>query len=122
MRKHSPIVQKGWYLSFNPFSIAEPGQGGVGIGVENRISKHFEARTELNYLYHGKLSPNAKFEFEVNAGAGAKQRSINRKNVPTGYDRMVYDFRTHYQLPDHNIEETLIYIPGNGQVNLSPVT
>ena len=49
--RHTPIIQKGFYISFNPHSIFEPEQGAVGLGVGYRISKRIEVWTELNYLY-----------------------------------------------------------------------
>lgn len=51
--KHTPILQKGWYLTFNPHSILEPEQGAVGLGIGYRLSNHIEVWTELNYLYKG---------------------------------------------------------------------
>ncbi len=53
MSRHTPIIQKGLYLSFNPHSIFEPEQGAVGMGVGYRISKRIEVWTEVNYLYKG---------------------------------------------------------------------
>ena len=51
--RHTPVITKGLYLSFNPHSIFEPEQGAVGLGVGYRISKRIEVWTELNYLYKG---------------------------------------------------------------------
>lgn len=51
--RHTPVLQKGWYLSFNPHSVLEPEQGAVGLGMGYRISKRIELWTELNYLYKG---------------------------------------------------------------------
>ena len=51
--RHTPIVQKGVYLTFNPHSFLEPIQGAIGLGAGYRFNKHFEAWTELNYLYKG---------------------------------------------------------------------
>jgi len=51
--RHTPVLQKGWYLSFNPHSILEPEQGAVGLGVGYRLSDHIEVWTEINYLYRG---------------------------------------------------------------------
>jgi hypothetical protein len=51
--RHTPVIQKGWYLSFNPHSIFELEQGAVGLGIGNRLSRKFEIWTELNYLYKG---------------------------------------------------------------------
>jgi hypothetical protein len=51
--RHSPVIQKGFYLTFNPHSILEPEQGAVGLGIGNRISRKFEVWTEFNYLYKG---------------------------------------------------------------------
>ncbi len=190
-KRYTPIFQKGWYLSFNPFSIVEPEQGGVGLGVGYRIDKHFEVWTKLNYLYHSKVeeisefdnlkgfrsitslkyyynqkhaffgggefrvkyyafddktdfiniqtndtlhsfpnkashtliggaafwgmrikvSRNGKFEYEANVGFGGKSRTINRKNVPAGYTRINDYPKPHYHRPDHNIEDTQVYIP-----------
>ena len=53
MSRHTPVIQKGFYLSFNPHSLFEPEQGAVGLGVGYRISKRIEVWTELNYLYKG---------------------------------------------------------------------
>jgi hypothetical protein len=51
--RHTPIIQKGLYLSFNPHSILEAEQGAVGLGIGYRLSNHIEIWTELNYLYKG---------------------------------------------------------------------
>lgn len=51
--RHSPVLQKGWYISFNPHSFLEPEQGAVGLGIGYRVSKRIELWTELNYLYRG---------------------------------------------------------------------
>ena len=51
--RHTPVLQKGWYLSFNPHSILEPEQGAAGLGIGYRLSNHIELWTELNYLYKG---------------------------------------------------------------------
>jgi len=51
--RHSPVIQKGLYFSFNPHSILEPEQGAIGLGIGYRISKKFELWTEANYLYKG---------------------------------------------------------------------
>jgi hypothetical protein len=51
--RHSPVIQKGFYLTFNPHSIFEPEQGAIGMGIGNRISRKFEIWTEFNYLYKG---------------------------------------------------------------------
>lgn len=51
--RHTPVITKGLYLSFNPHSIFEPEQGAVGLGVGYRISNRIEVWTELNYLYKG---------------------------------------------------------------------
>ncbi len=59
--RHSPVLQKGWYLSFNPHSILEPEQGAVGLGIGNRISKKVEVWTELNYLYKGFAYEGGRF-------------------------------------------------------------
>jgi Protein of unknown function (DUF3575) len=54
--RHTPILQKGWYLSFNPHSLLEPEEGAVGLGVGYRLSDQIEIWTELNYLYKGFLN------------------------------------------------------------------
>lgn len=54
--RHSPVYQKGWYLSFNPHSIFEPEQGAIGVGAGYRINKRFEVWEEINYLYRGFLN------------------------------------------------------------------
>jgi hypothetical protein len=59
---HTPIIQKGFYLSFNPHSILEPEQGAVGVGVGYRISKRIEVWTELNYLYKGFFQDPGDFD------------------------------------------------------------
>jgi Protein of unknown function (DUF3575) len=51
--RHTPIIQKGWYLSFNPHSLFELQQGAVGLGIGYRINNRIELWTELNYLYKG---------------------------------------------------------------------
>lgn len=51
--RHTPVLQKGWYISLNPHSFLEPEQGAVGLGIGYRISKRIELWTELNYLYRG---------------------------------------------------------------------
>ena len=60
--RHTPVLQKGWYLSFNPHSILEPEQSAVGLGVGNRISNKFELWTEINYLYKGFLYEGGGFK------------------------------------------------------------
>lgn len=60
--RHSPVYQQGWYLSFNPHSILEPQQGGVGIGAGYRISKRFEAWDEVNVLYRGFVNDPGKYK------------------------------------------------------------
>lgn len=51
--KYTPVFQKGLYISFNPHSLLEPEQGGVGLGVGYRFTKRIEVWTELNYLFRG---------------------------------------------------------------------
>lgn len=51
--RHTPVLQKGWYISLNPHSFLEPEHGAVGLGIGCRISKRVELWTELNYLYRG---------------------------------------------------------------------
>jgi hypothetical protein len=51
--RHSPIIQKGVYLSFNPHSFLEPQQAAVGLGVGYRINDNVEIWTEASYLYKG---------------------------------------------------------------------
>jgi hypothetical protein len=62
MSRNSPIIQKGLYLSFNPHSILEPEQGGVGLGIGYRLSERIEIWTELNYLYKGFFQDAGKFD------------------------------------------------------------
>lgn len=62
MSRHTPIIQKGFYLSFNPHSIIEPEQGGVGLGIGYRINKRIEVWTELNYLYKGFFQDPGDFD------------------------------------------------------------
>ncbi|MEO7265044.1 MAG: hypothetical protein ABIW38_09035 [Ferruginibacter sp.] len=60
--RHSPLYQRGLYLSFNPHSIFEPQQGAVGIGAGYRINKRWEVWNELNYLYKGFLQDPNEFK------------------------------------------------------------
>lgn len=60
--RHTPVIQKGFYLSFNPHSIFEPQQGAVGIGIGYRISKRIEVWTEFNYLYKGFFQDPGDFD------------------------------------------------------------
>ncbi len=53
LSRHTPVIQKGLYLSFNPNSIFEPEIGAVGLGIGYRVSNRVELWTELNYLYKG---------------------------------------------------------------------
>ena len=60
--RHSPVLQKGIYLSFNPHSVLEPEQGAVGLGAGYRINKRFEIWNEINYLYKGFFQDPDKFK------------------------------------------------------------
>jgi len=51
--RHTPVIQKGFYLSLNPYSILEPEQGAAGIGIGYRFNKRIELFSELNCLYRG---------------------------------------------------------------------
>lgn len=62
MSRNSPVIQKGFYLSFNPHSMLEPEQGGVGVGIGYRVSERIEIWTELNYLYKGFFQDAGKFD------------------------------------------------------------
>jgi hypothetical protein len=62
MSRHTPIIQKGFYLSFNPHSIFEPEQGAVGLGVGYRVSERIELWTEVNYLYKGIFQDRGDFD------------------------------------------------------------
>lgn len=62
MSRNSPVIQKGFYLSFNPHSMLEPEQGAVGLGIGYRISERIEIWTELNYLYKGFFQDAGKFD------------------------------------------------------------
>ena len=60
--KSTPVLQKGWYISFNPHSILEPEEGAVGLGAGYRISRRFEIWDETNYLYKGFITGSDKFK------------------------------------------------------------
>jgi hypothetical protein len=60
--RSTPVIQKGFYLSFNPHSIIEPGQGAVGLGIGYRITKRIEIWTELNYLYKGFFQEGGNYD------------------------------------------------------------
>jgi hypothetical protein len=62
MSPRSPIIKKGFYLSFNPHSIIEPEQGGIGPGIGYRISNRLEIWTEFNYLYTGFFNDGDNFD------------------------------------------------------------
>ena len=190
--RHSPIVQKGFFITFNHHSILEPEEGGVGLGLGYRLNKHIEIWTEFNYLYRGffldpeikenmrgfrnittfkycysikhgfyvgldlrikkysfndkntfyntslndtlvnfnyqsantligaglfwgkrfKLSGNGKFELEGNVGIGVKQRYIQRRKVPAGYElRIYYPYDRISPIPDNDVEQALPYFP-----------
>ncbi len=51
--RFSPIVQKGFYLTLNPYSPLEMAQGAAGLGIGYRINKRVELWTEFSYLYKG---------------------------------------------------------------------
>ena len=52
-RRYSPIVQKGFFLTFNPYSPFEMSQGAVGLGAGYRFSERVELWTQFDYLYKG---------------------------------------------------------------------
>lgn len=60
--RHTPIIQKGWYLSFNPHSLLEPEQGAVGLGIGFRLSNRIELWTEMSYLYKGIFQDPGNFD------------------------------------------------------------
>lgn len=60
--KHTPVLQRGFYLSFNPHSLLEPEQGAVGLGVGYRFNKRIEVWTEFNYLFRGLYHPDDEFK------------------------------------------------------------
>ena len=60
--KHTPVLQKGLYLSFNPHSLLEPEQGGVGIGAGYRFTRRIEVWTEFNYLFRAFFHPDNDFK------------------------------------------------------------
>ena len=51
--RHTPVIQKGVFLSFNPNALFEPEQGAVGIGIGYRFNKRIEVFGEASYLYPG---------------------------------------------------------------------
>ena len=59
--RYPPVITNGWYISFNPNSILELEEGGVGFGAGYRFNKKFEVWTEINYLYKGFLKNNDDF-------------------------------------------------------------
>ncbi|CAN5870857.1 hypothetical protein BH11BAC4_BH11BAC4_15560 [soil metagenome] len=59
--KHTPVLQKGVYISFNPHSLLEAEQGAVGVGVGYRVTRRIEVWTELNYLFRGFFHPDDEF-------------------------------------------------------------
>lgn len=52
-RRYSPIVQKGFFLTLNPYSPFEMSQGAVGLGAGYRFSERVELWTQFDYLYKG---------------------------------------------------------------------
>jgi len=191
--RFSPIIQRGFYLTLNPYSPLEMDQGAAGLGLGYRVSKRMELWTEFSYLYKGlfyegddfsglkgyrnitsfkyyystkhgffvgaefrfkrysyntetdiantqlqdtitnyryeaiqslpggavfwgkrfKLTPNGKFELEANIGLGVRQRIIDRRGLPTGYEKINYDtrYRKITPIPDHDEEGILPYLP-----------
>jgi hypothetical protein len=97
---HTPVLQKGLYLSFSPHALLEPQQGAVGLGVGYRFNKRIELWAEGSYLYKGintedefgglhgfraivsgKYFYQNKKGFFVGAELRIKQYSFNNKNT-----------------------------------------
>jgi hypothetical protein len=120
--RHTPVIQKGFYISFNPHSILEPEQGAVGIGVGYRFNKRFEIWNEFNYLYKGffqdredfrnlnglrnitslKYFYNNKHGFFVGAEFRIKNYSFddqaNFENIQTGDTLARFNYRSGHTL------------------------
>lgn len=60
--RHTPIIQKGWYLTFNPHSLLEVDQGAVGLGIGYRLSNRIELWTEMSYLYKSFFQNSGNFD------------------------------------------------------------
>lgn len=58
-----------------------------------------------------KITANGKFELEGNIGIGAKQRRIERLNVPEGYKRVRFYDRGFGLVPEYDIEDAYPYFP-----------
>jgi hypothetical protein len=56
--RHTPVITKGVYLSLNPYSVIEPQQGAVGLGIGYRFNKRIELHLQTEYLYRGVLADN----------------------------------------------------------------
>jgi len=54
--RQTPVITKGVYLSLNPYSIIEPEQGAIGLGIGYRFNKRIELHLQTDYLYRGILA------------------------------------------------------------------
>ena len=57
-----PIIDKGFYVSFNPEAAFELQQGAVGVGAGFRLFARLEVWAEASYLYRGIGSENDNFK------------------------------------------------------------
>jgi hypothetical protein len=121
--RHTPILQKELYLSFNPHALLEPHQGAAGLGMGYRLNKRIEFFTEISYLYRGIDGKSAndfnnlkgfrgivsgkyfyqnKYGFFVGADIRIKQYSFNGKN--TFVNSQLRDTLNNYQYkPQHTL-------------------
>jgi hypothetical protein len=121
--RHTPILQKGLYLSFNPHALLEPYQGAAGLGMGYRFNKRMEFCAEVSYLYRGidgkgandfnnlkgfrgivsgKYFYQNKYGFFVGADIRIKQYSFNGKT--TFVNSQLRDTLNSYQYkPKHTL-------------------
>ena len=59
--RHTPVIKKGLYLSFNPHALFEAEQGAASLGLGYRINKRIEIWAEASYLYKGFFQDPEKF-------------------------------------------------------------
>lgn len=57
-----PIIDKGFYVSFNPEAALEVQQGAIGLGAGYRLFTRLEIWAEASYLYRGIGSENSNFK------------------------------------------------------------
>ena len=98
-----PLIDKGFYLSFNPEAALEVQQGALGLGAGYRLFARLEIWAEASYLYRGIGSVNDNFK-NLQGFKGIVSAKYFYKNkhkfffgLEFRYKQYTYDDKTNFE-------------------------